>query len=165
MDNTTITEKPLIVGVGEFAVSHTKGQVLKTFSLGSCVAVCALAPSVSIAGLLHVQLPDSKIPNSAFPPSAFADTGIQLLFKEMRRQGCEKYSLVKIKIVGGANTLGEQNSIEVGKKNILAVKKTLWQFGLGPLAEDVGGEIPRTVEIVTGFDMVTITNGSNKWYI
>lgn len=158
---------PIIVGIGKFGVSNHKNQVIKTFALGSCIAICALAPSIAVAGLLHTQLPDSsKNPEKAKQnPAAFADTGIPLLFQEMRKKGCTKYSLVKIKIIGGAKTIKGNHSFDIGMQNILAVKKTLWRFGLGAIAEDVGGDIARTVEVVNGFDIINISHGSKKWYI
>jgi chemotaxis protein CheD len=46
----------------------------------------------------------------------------------------------------------------IGKRNILAVKKILWGYGLAPLAEDVGGSISRTVSVSVKTGEVTLSS-------
>lgn len=78
------------IGIGELAVSKTNDQVLKTFGLGSCVAIVALDPKVRAVGLIHIALPDSSInPEKAQKlPGYFADTGIPHFLSEMAKLGC-----------------------------------------------------------------------------
>ena len=49
------------VGIGEYKVTSNKEHVLKTYALGSCVAIIIYEKIKKIAGLLHVALPDSSI--------------------------------------------------------------------------------------------------------
>ncbi len=74
------------VSVGEFSVSKTPGDVMKTFALGSCVAVIFLIPELKAVGLVHVALPDStlNLNRSKEKPGFFADTGIPALLKEIK---------------------------------------------------------------------------------
>ena len=62
------------------------------------------------------------------------------------------------KIVGGASVVNGMNSFDIGKRNILAVRKLLWRDGLAPRAEDTGGELSRTVRVDVACPEVTITN-------
>ena len=67
----------IILGLGDFAASRTPGDVIKTFALGSCVAVIFYDPLIKAAGMIHVVLPDASLVPGKVPekPGYFADTG------------------------------------------------------------------------------------------
>ncbi len=159
--------KVIYVGVGDLAASADPEAVLKTMALGSCVAVLVLAPRQRAMGLLHVQLPDSKInPDKAkAQPAAFADTGVPALLNAMGRFGCRTSELV-IKLAGGAQIMDPNNTFDIGKRNILATKKALWAHRLGAIAEDLGGTITRTVtmNLATGH-VVLSCPGKDDWLL
>ena len=87
----------------------------------------------------------------------FADTGIPVLLQEMERLGCSIGDMV-IKIAGGASVMDPGATFEIGKRNILAVKKTLWRYRLGPVAEDVGDVISRTMSVSVDTGIVTVSS-------
>jgi len=153
------------VGLGEFAVSVEKGGGIKTFGLGSCVAVVAYHLRTGTVGMAHIVLPDStgSVRGASFLPGRFADSGIPALFDEMNRVTGTKGRYV-VKLIGGASVLivspGERK-IDIGKKNILATKKAMWKRGLGALAEDLGGCKSRTVSISVGSPDVSILTGGS----
>jgi len=99
----------------------------------------------------HVALPESIVsPERAKQlPGCFADTGIRALIELMKRTAgsFSKPSNLIVKICGGANVADPNGTFNIGKRNALAVKKVLWQFGLGAVAEDVGGSHSRTVTL------------------
>ena len=115
-----------IVGIGEFAVSTGREDVLVTHALGSCIAVCIWDPTTLVAGLLHLLLPDSRInPQRAKEqPAAFADTGIPLLFQSAYAKGLQKNRCL-VRLVGGAEVAGSGATFDIGKRNILATKNIL----------------------------------------
>ncbi|ADH85371.1 chemotaxis protein CheD [Desulfurivibrio alkaliphilus] len=155
--------KSKVVGVGEFAVSSDPGEVVKTFALGSCVAVIFLHKPTRTVGLIHVALPESLIsPDiAAKRPGYFADTGVEAILKEMGRcTGTCSTKLAQgmvVKMAGGANVMDANNTFNIGKRNILALKKILWPLGMGPVAEDVGGGISRTVAVTVGTGRVMLS--------
>ncbi|MFH7319960.1 chemotaxis protein CheD [Desulfurivibrio sp. D14AmB] len=166
-----MTSSNKVVGVGEFAVSANPGEKIKTFALGSCVAVIFLhRPSRSV-GLIHVALPDSAIsPDiAAKRPGYFADTGISAILKDMATltgtgtgNGLARGMVVKM--AGGANVMDSNNTFNIGKRNILALKKILWPLGMGPTAEDVGGGFSRTVTVGVASGRVMIScAGKGEW--
>ena len=109
-----------------------------------------------VTGLLHIALPDSSIQKSPSqkPDTYFADLGVPLLFKKMARIGkLSPNNRLMIKIVGGSTINDKTGFFNIGNRNILAVRKELWKLGMGPLAEDVGGDLSRTIHVST-------TNGS-----
>ena len=81
----------VILGVGEYGASRTPGDIVKTFALGSCVAVILMCPKTRTVGMVHVALPESKINPEKVKtrPGYFADTGIPALMKQMADMGCD----------------------------------------------------------------------------
>ena len=140
----------LVLGVGEYGTVANPGEVIKTFALGSCVAVVVMDRRTRVVGMLHVALPSSKtnLERAKTDPGYFADTGIPELLEKMVEAGTQRGDKdLIVKLAGGAKVLDVGNKFDVGKKNQLAVKKALWAHGLTPRAEDLGGGISRTVEV------------------
>ena len=153
----------MILGIGELGASRTPGDIIKTLALGSCVGIVMLDPTTRTAGLVHVALPESKIASSLEEvkklPGRFADTGVPALFEEMKRVGANqdirKYT---IKLAGGAKIMDMNDTFQIGKRNVLAIKKALWALGTGVVSEDVGGTISRTVTIDLGTGVVSLSS-------
>jgi len=157
--------------VGDLAASNVPGTALRTFGLGSCVAVVILHPATQTAGMVHVALPHSSVsPAKAVKqPGYFADTGIPALLRLMAGMGCQRCDTGRgmiVKLVGGAKVLDPNSLFDIGKRNILAVRKVLWSFGMGPIAEDVGGSFSRTVTVSLDTGRVNISSpGKEDWQI
>ncbi len=153
----------LVVGIGEFAVSNKKEDVIITHALGSCIAVCVWDPTNFVAGLLHFLLPDSRInPTRAKDqPAAFADAGIPLLFQTAYKYGLQKNRCI-VRLAGGAEVAGHGASFDIGKRNILAAKNLLWRNGVLIKAEDVGGKAVRTVNLYVADGRLQITSGREQ---
>ena len=92
-----------IVKVGIADMNIVKApDVIRTSGLGSCVGVIIYDSLQSIAGLVHVMLPDSSLSrNDPINLAKYADTAISELVSNMFKQGARKLSL-KAKIAGGA---------------------------------------------------------------
>jgi chemotaxis protein CheD len=148
----------IYAGIGELVVSRNPEDELKTMALGSCVGVVALDPLSRSAGLLHVALPESSInlERAARMPGSFADTGVPALLAEMRKLGWNGSRLI-IKLAGGATILDANNTFNIGKRNLLAVRKALWELRLAPLTEETGDTVSRTVVVSIASGKVRIT--------
>ncbi len=159
----------IMLGIGDYAAAKDPGEVIKTMALGSCVAVILLDPATQTAGMVHVALPDSTLnaEKKEKQPGYFADSGIPALLEEMKKHGVTNgIRDMYVKLVGGANVLQSSMSFDIGKRNILTVKKILWQLGTGPVAEDVGGHISRTVAVSVDTGSVEIScPGKGVWTI
>ncbi len=154
------------VGIGEWAVARNADDVIKTYALGSCIAVIIHDVKTGIVGMIHIALPESSIdPEKArLRPGYFADTGLPLMIEEMKSLGSLKQN-VRVKIAGGASVMDDKGFFDIGKRNLLAAKKILWKSSLGAIAEDTGGEISRTVSVRTGDGETTISSGNQQWKI
>ena len=119
-----------------------------TLGLGSCVGIAIRDPVTKIGGLAHIMLPDSTaIRNSSQNIAKFADTGIDELVRQMEKLGAKKARMVA-KIAGGATMFtfqGKNDMMQVGDRNVEAVKKKLKEISIPILAQDTGKNYGRTV--------------------
>lgn len=159
--------KNLILGIGDLGASRDPDAAVKTFALGSCVAVIMLDPRSRTVGMVHCALPEARInPDKAKErPGYFADTGVPALLREMARHGCDPSGRgFIVKLAGGAKVMDPNDTFNIGKRNLLAAKKVLWAHGLGAVAEDVGGHFSRTVSVVVGNGEVWLSSpGRPNW--
>jgi chemotaxis protein CheD len=156
MTNPTTIEGANVIRVGlaDMVVSNDPQTELVAQSLGSCLAVIIYDPVKHVGGLLHVMLPDSTIHKTKADesPYMFVDTGVPLLFRSAYKLDAEKHRII-IKTVGGADLLSFGNTFTgIGQRNYEALTDILKRNGVRLRAQDVGGNISRTVrfEIATG---------------
>ncbi len=157
-------ERKIVVGIGDLAVSDRIEDVLVTYALGSCVAVCLFDPAARVAALLHFLLPEASInaKRAAEQPAAFGDTGVPLLLQTAARYGLRKDRAV-VRLVGGADIGGlPGNSLKTGHRNVLAARTVLWRHGLFIESQDVGGMSARTVHLAVRDGRVQIFNGRDR---
>ena len=154
------------VGIGEFYVSGKEDEQIRTCALGSCVGILAYNKMRRVAGLLHVALPDSSVnlEKAARLPGYFADTGLPLFLKKMGVVPARRNEFW-IKLVGGATIMDENRHFDIGKRNVLSIKKLLWKDRLGAIAEEIGGNGSRTVTITVATGEVLISSGKEKRFL
>ena len=161
--------KVIMLGIGDYGSTKTPGELLKTMALGSCVALIIIDPVSRMIGMDHIALPDSKInkEKAEKTPGYFADTGIKNLINEMKRKGMKGAGTkLIVKMVGGAKVMDANNTFNIGKRNIMAIRKILWKYGMGVRSEDVGGSISKTVSVDSDKGKVTIVApGKESWSI
>jgi chemotaxis protein CheD len=159
----------LVVGIGEFAVSDRPSDVIVTHALGSCIAVCIFDPERQVAGLLHFLLPESRInPQRAMEqPATFADTGIPLLFQAAFERGAQR-ARCRVCLVGGAEVAAHHSAgpcaFNIGRRNQLAAKNTLWRSGVLIDREDTGGKTIRTVHLRVADGRLQVSTGGDASY-
>lgn len=134
------------IGIAEYGVTKAPYR-LTTLGLGSCVGVCLFDRTVLVAGMAHIMLPDSTSFKAATKPAKFADLGVPLLVRDMERLGA-RASRVQAKLAGGAQMFmsnDKSSVLNIGQRNVGAVKAALSGFGIRILSEDVGGSVGRTI--------------------
>lgn len=153
-----------VIGIGELAVSSTRGLTIATHAVGSCIAVCLFDPVAAVAGMLHFLLPESTInpERAAQYPAVFADTGIPLLFQTAYDHGLVKQRAI-VKLVGGAEMPQTTSaSFNTGRRNLLAARNLLWRNGVFVAAEDVGGSDARTVHMSVADGRLQVISGRHS---
>jgi chemotaxis protein CheD len=134
-------------------------------SVGSCIAICMYDSKHKCGGLAHIMLPNSAIAPHELLPSKFADTAVPALIELICKVSGHKMPL-SAKIAGGANMFPtlKNNSLNIGAKNIDAVKAALRQHNVHLIGEDVGGQNGRriTFSLETGVATVRRFNGETR---
>lgn len=150
----------IIVGIADCQISNQDGDTIVTHALGSCIAVAIHDPTARVAGLLHIMLPESSLDRTkaTSQPFMFADTGIPALFHAAYAKGAEKKRLT-VRLVGGAQVMDPNGIFNIGKRNHLACRKVLWAAGVMVHAEEVGGNVSRTVRLEVGTGVLLWTSG------
>ncbi|MEA3363390.1 MAG: chemotaxis protein CheD, partial [Thermodesulfobacteriota bacterium] len=70
------------------------------------------------------------------------------------------------KLCGGANVMDTNDTFQIGKRNALAIKKILWSYGMGAVAEDLGKNYSRTVSISVSAGQITLSSpGKPNWQL
>jgi len=160
------TEEPsIVVGLGEIWVTRNPNAVLVTFGLGSCVAVCIYDPEAKVAGMMHVVLPTGNATLNGRSPGKYADSGTPLLVQRMENLGAKR-SRMMAKIAGGARVVrgaASETLMDIGQKNIEAVKKALESEGVTINAFDTGGVHGRSVWLRAKSGLMMVRTASNGY--
>jgi chemotaxis protein CheD len=156
--------KPIIVGMADLKVSAHADDTLITYALGSCLGLVVHDPVARVAGLLHVMLSSSQIDEAKAKqqPGMFVDTGVPALFRECYRYGAKKERMI-ISVAGGAYSgrADGDDTFQIGKRNLLTLRKLLWKNGVLIHAEETGGmQQSRTMSVHVASGAVQLrTNG------
>lgn len=149
------------VEMGETAVARAAEARLQAHGLGACVGLCLYDAQAHLAALVHVVLPatlansgsDTRRSPSLPLPGKCADTAVAHALAEMIRQGGQP-ARVQAALVGGARIFTmlaadkeAQSRLEIGQRNIHAVKEELARASIPLCAEDTGGHFGRTVTL------------------
>ncbi len=164
-----MSAKPIMLGIGNLDGTAAPGSSLKTMALGSCVALIMMDPKKRAIGMAHVALPESQTDavKALALPGYFADTAVTALLARMARLGCDPRGQgFIVKLVGGSSIMDVEGLFNIGKRNVLTLKKILWQARLAAVAEDVGGDYSRTVEVFQESGRIVITSpAKGSWEI
>ena len=157
--------RPVIIGMADVKVSDNPDDTLITYALGSCLGIIVHDPVAHVAGLLHVMLPSSQIDEvkAKAQPAMFVDTGVPLLFKECYRLGARKERMT-VSVAGGSfsGRVDADDTFQIGKRNMLTLRKLLWKNGVLIHADETGGsQQSRTVSVNVSSGLVQLrTNGT-----
>jgi len=138
--------KIIQVGMADFKIAKAPDKLM-TAGLGSCIGICIYDKAVKVGALAHIMLPSSKQVKKSHNKAKFADTAIEMVLEELRKNGANRSRLLA-KIAGGAqmfNFSGSSDIIKIGERNSLAVEQNLQKEGIKLLAKDTGGNHGRTL--------------------
>jgi len=137
-----------IVGIGEYQISNRSEDIIKTYALGSCVAITMYSRKNKVLCMAHIVLPDSKIMRVIGKEAPyFADTAVPFLVNKMIKQyGCNKSDII-VYLFGGAVSRAENDVFCIGEKNVESVIKSLAKENLAYDMVNTGEHVSRTVEM------------------
>lgn len=128
------------VGIGEYKIGNA---YISSIGLGSCVALILYDRKEKTGALAHVMLPESN--GKQERPGKFADTAVPHLLNEMERQGSSRRH-ISAYLVGGASMFQQfTGKLDIGKRNVIALKQSLEMHSIYLESEDTGGTSGRSV--------------------
>ncbi len=142
LSSEQVAEK-LVVKMADHAVGE-ENTVLATLGLGSCIGIALYDKFSKVGGLVHIMLPENPGGKKIVK---YADTGIPFLIEELNNLGAKKRRLTA-KIVGGAGMFKSESGdsvMQIGKRNIEAVKETLKDLDIEIIGSDVGKDYGRSM--------------------
>ncbi|MBN2220565.1 MAG: chemotaxis protein CheD [Vallitaleaceae bacterium] len=150
----------ITVGLGEYAISVDEKEELITYSLGSCVALILRCPNTKKTAMAHIVLPKAEREDHytllSQKPGYFANRIVpKLICHFLQDTGCTVSDLEVI-LVGGANSMNDQDIFRIGSKNVEEIQRILEQYQLKPKEIDVGGFVSRTVRIAVHSGVVQV---------
>ena len=136
----------IMVHVAEYKVGGA-GDTLITIGLGSCVAVALYDADAKVGGLSHILLPSPALSRRDPNPGKFPQTAIPLLVQHMTARGA-RASRITARLAGGASmftNLQPAGTIQMGERNLVAVRAALTHHGIPLVGSAVGGDFGRTI--------------------
>jgi chemotaxis protein CheD len=150
------------VGLGEVRLTMAEGERLVCYGLGSCVGVALYERRIHLGALVHVVLPDSQLHRGGDPPPGrYANEAVPWVVKQMEKMGAVRSRIVA-RMAGGAHVLrfppGEANGLlDIGTRNVEAVRRALALERIPLAAEDTGGTYGRTIQIRIGSERLLVS--------
>lgn len=147
------------LNVGQMIV--VKDPAVISTVLGSCVSICLFLPDKHFGGMIHYALPYQFDHNTDDDPLRYGDQAIPILIAEVKKLTLAPITLLKAKIIGGANCLvrasgGGFNNI--GEQNIQMARDILSAHQIEVVGEHVGGEVGRKVYFYTADGRVQVAS-------
>jgi chemotaxis protein CheD len=151
------------VSISEMKIANKSDDVLATYSLGSCIGLSLYDPELRLGGMIHCMLPASKVDvaKARVSPAMFVDTGVPALLQAMFNRGAKRKRLIA-KVAGAAAPLDGKGYFKIGEHNFTVMRKILWKNDVLISAEDVGGNIARSMYLYIGNGMTVIRSKGIK---
>jgi chemotaxis protein CheD len=139
-----------VVDIGQLAVSSDPADTLITYELGSCLGVTAYDRVARVGALAHLERPltPAHAEEAQRWPATFVETGVAHMLETMYARGARK-ERIELRAAGGSRSASEavEECFELGRRNVVALKKVLWQHGVLIRAHEVGGTVSRTLSL------------------
>jgi len=162
-------DDPVVVRIAEFHAGRGEGKI-KTYALGSCVAIALFDPEKQVGAISHTMLPDPQNASSSGSnlknPAKFVGSAIPAMLQEMRKLGASPPRVVA-KLVGGARMfpgIPSADAANIGERNVERARQALSDLGIPIVAEDTGGTHGRSVlfSLCDGSLLVTSLKAGNR---
>lgn len=149
-----------VVGIGEWAVSKEPEDILRTYALGSCIALILHHPMTKTMGLVHIALPNPLCHEGKTRGEGYyASSAVPLLLNEVRAVAglySAEGSGIVAKLVGGAAVIKTSNTFHLGERLRTEIQQILLRFHIPMVKQDTGGTVSRTVSLYVGSGNVTV---------
>lgn len=131
--------------------------------LGAGLAVVMYDSVCKAGGMFSLLFPSAREYRRTpeFRPALFADSGIPLLLGLLAEIGCEP-ARMRVALIGAGTPLDPSDTLCLGRRNLLAARRTLWRYNLAPAAEAVGGPASRTATLEVGTGRIIVRSRAGE---
>lgn len=157
------------VELGELKVSAQHSAVLYVPQISTGVALLLHDFQNKVGGLAHIVLPESSMSTETSDglPGKFANLAIPALLEQFTDLGGKKTTTV-VRLVGGAQLFnfggGGGNIINIGARNAIAIRASLFKMGFVVAKADTGGNKSKSIVFKIGTGQALITPVGGKPY-
>jgi len=140
--------KKIKVGLAEVRIARAP-NTLVSYGLGSCLGIAIVDPYAKVGGLAHALLASPAGGNPSGNPLKYVDRAIDSILDALAEAGCARGALLA-KMAGGAHmfeAVPRWGAANIGERNAQAARAKLQELGIPLVAEDVGGNYGRTIEL------------------
>jgi chemotaxis protein CheD len=155
------------VEMGETRVARGAGERLVAHGLGACVCLCLYDTVARLAAMVHIVLPETvpikpsgpSAQSHTPPPGRCADTAVRHVIAQMVEMGA-RLDRLQAAIAGGSQIFSHATGadkasptlsrLEIGPRNVQAVRAALTTARVPLVAQDVGGSSGRNVTFCVG---------------
>ena len=135
-----------LVGMGE--VQAVRGEAdFSCVGIGSGIVIAAYDSKQKVGACGHFLLPNAPPEHNGSRPGKYVDTGIAQVMDEMMALGSSPKDM-RVAMIGGARLFvnGEEHLPgNLGVRNVEAAYRALAEFGVSCQAQEIGGQLGRTV--------------------
>ncbi|MDH8678841.1 chemotaxis protein CheD [Fusibacter bizertensis] len=137
-----------VVGIGKYRVAYKKEDIIMIHALSSCVAVVFYNPKDMVGAMIHIALPNTNSRDNG-PDRLFyyADTGLKRVIEELVTKYKVNMAYTEIHVIGGANSIKENDFFKIGARNLEEVRTILRSENLYFVEDSTGGNLSRTIEL------------------
>lgn len=150
------------VGLGEMAAALAPARLV-TYGLGSCIGLCLYDPLRRVGGLAHIFLPWGDADREG-QPALYANKGVERLARAVAGLGGDLRRL-QAKMVGGARLFAHSDTLNIGERNVAAVRAELERLRIPLAGQEVGGSRGRSLLFDLSDGRIRITSGGRdiRW--
>lgn len=138
-----------IIGLGEYAVSDNREDIIKTYALASCIGLVIYDSKEKRLGMVHIVLPDKPRvgeEDSRKRLGFFADTAVPLLFEKVFGGYPDESRPYQVSLYGGAASNKKDDMFCIGERNLDRIEEILKENNIYYTKKNTGGRISRTIE-------------------
>ncbi len=151
----------IVANIADMAISKRKGDIVVTYSLGSCLGLSLYDNQSGVGGILHSMLPDHSIVPDDTNSYKFVNSGIVLFLSLLTKTGAHLSNIVA-DIAGCSHIMDDAGIFRIGERNLRMADATLSKFSIQMRSKNVGGTKSRTMYLDISTGKLTIDSMGRK---
>ena len=158
--------------LGDIKVTEKRATVFVAPHIGTGIVVVVFDVQKKIGGIAHVVLPESSLAPSynETTPGKYADVAIPCLMEQYQVLG-GVLSNTTVRLIGGAQLFnfggGGGNLLNIGARNVTAIRAALTKYGLAVDKADIGGNKAKSLRFIMANGQLAIKQigGGDEYYL